>query len=113
MFAFLRLYMFVYAVSVTGTSLVGLSFETALSAVATTMGGVGPGMADVGRMDNFNFIHPLGKFILTLKKIAGRLETYALLLLVTPAFWMKVTGSLQPSRRAIRRRRRLCPCCLT
>jgi trk system potassium uptake protein TrkH len=88
-FAFLGLYMFVYIVSVGGMSLVGLNFETALSAVATTMGGVGPGMADVGPMDNFNFIHPLGKFILTFDMLAGRLEIYTLILIATPAFWRR------------------------
>jgi trk system potassium uptake protein TrkH len=85
-FAFLGPYMIVYVVSVVGTSLVGLNFETAPAAVATTMGGVGPGMADLGPMDNFNSIHPLGKFILTLDTLAGRLEIYTLILIATPAF---------------------------
>jgi trk/ktr system potassium uptake protein len=87
--AFLGLYIFVYIISVGGMSLVGLNFETALSAVATTMGGVGPGLADVGPMDTFGFIHPLGKFILTFDMLAGRLEIYTLILIATPVFWRR------------------------
>jgi trk system potassium uptake protein TrkH len=87
--AFLGLYLFVYIVSVAAVSLVGLDFETALSAVATTMGGVGPGLGKVGPMDNFNWIHPLGKFILTFDMLAGRLEIYTLILILTPAFWRR------------------------
>ena len=46
-------------------SLTGMDFPTALSSVATAMGGVGPGLADVGPFDNFLWVHPVGKLVLT------------------------------------------------
>lgn len=87
--AFIGLYLGVYVLAVAGMSATGLDFATAMSAVATTMGGVGPGLARVGPTDVFTFIHPVGKVILDFCMLAGRLEIYTLILLVTPAFWRR------------------------
>jgi trk system potassium uptake protein TrkH len=87
--AFIGLYLGVYVFAVAGMSATGLDFATAMSAVATAMGGVGPGLARVGPTDVFTFIHPAGKLILDFCMLAGRLEIYTLILLVTPAFWRR------------------------
>jgi len=87
--AFMGLYMLVYAVSVGTVSLTGMDFPTALSAVATTMGGVGPGLADVGPMDNFLWTPWAAKLVFTFDMLAGRLELITLMIVFTPAFWRR------------------------
>ncbi|MBN2238142.1 MAG: TrkH family potassium uptake protein [Dehalococcoidales bacterium] len=68
-------------------SAVGLDTETALSAVLASLGNVGPGLNLVGPLANYEFIHPLGKFVLSLCMIIGRLEVFTVLILVIPSFW--------------------------
>ena len=43
----------------------------------------------VGPTQNYDFIHPLGKWVLCFYMIAGRLEIFVLLSLFTPSFWRK------------------------
>jgi trk system potassium uptake protein TrkH len=87
--AFMGLYLLVYVVSVGIVSLTGMNFETALSAVATTMGGVGPGLADVGPMDNFLWTSWVAKLVFTFDMLAGRLELITFMIIFTPAFWRR------------------------
>jgi trk system potassium uptake protein TrkH len=87
--AFMGLYLLVYVVSVGIVSLTGMNFETALSAVATTMGGVGPGLADVGPMDNFLWTSWVAKLVFTFDMLAGRLELITFMIVFTPAFWRR------------------------
>lgn len=87
--AFMGLYLVVFVIATAGVSLTGMNFPTALSAVATAMGGVGPGLADVGPYDNFLWVHPAGKLILTFCMLAGRLELFTLMVILAPAFWRR------------------------
>lgn len=86
---FIGLYLTTWVVATAGMSLVGLDFATAASAVATCMGGVGPGLGDVGPFDNYAWIHPAGKGLLTFCMLAGRLELFAVLLFITPSYWRR------------------------
>ena len=70
-------------------SALGLDLETALSAVATSLGNVGPGLAGVGPYENYAWIPGLGKMVLIVLMLAGRLELFTLLVLLTPAFWRR------------------------
>ncbi len=65
----------------------GLDNITALSSVIATLGNIGPGLGMVGPIENYAFIPPLGKGVLTFCMLAGRLELFTLLMLFTPAFW--------------------------
>jgi trk system potassium uptake protein len=87
--AFMGLYLVVYVFSVSIVSLTGADFVTALSAVATSMGGVGPGLGDVGPMDTYLWMHWLAKLVLTFDMLAGRLELITLMIVFTPAFWRR------------------------
>ncbi len=68
-------------------SAVGLDQVTALSSVLATLGNVGPGLGLVGPMSNYFFIHPLGKVVLTVCMLVGRLELFTVLMLFVPSFW--------------------------
>lgn len=61
----------------------------AFSSVATTMGGVGPGIGTgpgtLGPSQTFAFIHPAGKIFLALCMWAGRLEIFSAIILFFPS----------------------------
>lgn len=75
--------------SVLLVSLDNFDFETTFSAVLTTLGNVGPGMAKVGPMGNFAEFSPLSKLILCFDMLAGRLEIFPFLVLFTAPAWRR------------------------
>jgi trk system potassium uptake protein TrkH len=87
--AFMGMYLLTWAFAVFGVSLTDVDFATALSAVATAMGGVGPGLANIGPYDNFAWMNPAAKGILSFCMLAGRLELITLMLPFSPAFWRR------------------------
>ncbi len=66
-----------------------MSMEAIISAVATTLGNVGPGFNKVGPALSFADIHPAGKMLLFFCMWIGRLEVVAVLVLLVPDFWKK------------------------
>lgn len=66
-----------------------ITIETILSAVASSLGNVGPGFGMVGPMFSFEGVHPAGKMLLFLCMWIGRLEIVTVLVLLTPEFWKK------------------------
>ncbi len=85
--AFLVLYMIICAVGVFALTAVGMNIESASGAVATSMGGIGPGLGSVGPMNNFFAVPTAGKWILSVLMLLGRLELFSVLILFSPAFW--------------------------
>ena len=75
--------------SVVLVSLDNFDFETTFSAVLTTLGNVGPGLAQVGPMGNFAGFSPLSKLILCFDMLAGRLEIFPFLVLFTAPAWRR------------------------
>lgn len=57
------------------------------SAVAATLNNVGPGMGIVGPTSNYAFFSSGSKLLLTLLMVLGRLELFAILVLLFPTFW--------------------------
>ncbi|MEJ2054437.1 MAG: potassium transporter TrkG, partial [Calditrichaceae bacterium] len=60
---------------------------SAFSGTVAAMGNVGPGLGSVGSTGNFAHIPVLGKWLLTLAMLLGRLEIYALFIFITPSQW--------------------------
>ncbi len=60
---------------------------TAIGAVATSLGNVGPAIGDLGPLDNFATVPVIGKWLLILLMLLGRLELFTILILFTPYFW--------------------------
>ena len=63
------------------------AFETAFTTFAATFNNVGPGLDLVGPTRNYDFFTGPTKILLCLVMALGRLELYAFLVLVMPAFW--------------------------
>ncbi|MBI5182958.1 MAG: TrkH family potassium uptake protein [Nitrospinae bacterium] len=65
----------------------GLDLATAISSVATTMGGVGPGLGRV--TSNFSDIPVAGKWVSIICMFLGRLEIYSVMILFLPLTWRR------------------------
>jgi len=86
---FFFLYIFIFVVSSFIMCILGLDIISATASVAATLGNVGPGLGLVGPSQTYAFIPPLGKIVLILCMLLGRLEIYTVLILVIPEFWKK------------------------
>jgi trk system potassium uptake protein TrkH len=91
---FVALYIIIFAVASLLMAIVSygdlrMDITTIASAVATTLGNVGPGFGMVGPTLSFAEVHPLGKIILMLCMWIGRLEVVTVLVLLVPEFWKK------------------------
>ncbi|MFQ5877447.1 MAG: TrkH family potassium uptake protein [Acidobacteriota bacterium] len=80
---------FVNFVSCILLAAVGIDVLTTISAVAASMFNVGPALGAVGPTDSYAQLPALAKWVLTGCMIAGRLEFYTLLILLTPSFWRR------------------------
>ncbi len=85
--AFFILYMLSFIVGVLVFSILGLDFETALGASASSLGNVGPALGDLGPVDNYSGLPQIAKIWATLLMLIGRLELFTVLILFTPFFW--------------------------
>ena len=84
---FLITYVMIYTISMFLLSLNNFDFETNFTAIAATFNNIGPGLAKVGPMANFNIYSYFSKLVLTFDMLAGRLELYPMLLLFCPGIW--------------------------
>lgn len=82
-----------YALLVAGlagvVSLAGYDVVTAISAALTSVGNVGPGLSAIGPYDNFAHFPGVVKVALALGMLAGRLEIFTMLVLLSPGFWRR------------------------
>jgi trk system potassium uptake protein TrkH len=67
----------------------GVDVLTSISAVAASMFNVGPGLGGVGPLDNYGGLPAAAKWVLAVCMVAGRLEFYTIIVILTPAFWRK------------------------
>lgn len=67
--------------------MMGVDYMDAFSASISNLGNVGPGFGSVGSLDNFSQIPVMGKFILALQMLFGRLEIYSLVIMFTIWKW--------------------------
>lgn len=88
--SFFILYIFITVISTMVVLFVeSLPVLTGLSAVAATLGNVGPGLGMVGPTGNYSELSSFTKAFLSFLMILGRLELYAILVILMPAFWRK------------------------
>jgi len=84
---FFVLYMGSFTLASLGLTAVGVDILTAVSAAATALGNVGPGLAEVGPFDHYAWLPHAAKWLLAACMLLGRLEFTALLVLCLPSFW--------------------------
>ncbi len=88
--SFIYLYILIFFFITALLSITGLDFLTSISAAATSISNVGPGLGSViGSNGNFSTLPDASKWILSAGMILGRLELFAILVLFLPSFWKK------------------------
>jgi trk system potassium uptake protein TrkH len=87
--AFLFAYFVMVAVVALVVAAAGYDLVTAISAGLTSVGNVGPGLGEVGPIDNFAHFPTGVKLTLCAAMTAGRLELFTILILFHRAFWRR------------------------
>jgi len=86
--SFFFLYIFTFACSALLLSFSGLDFLTCISASASAISNVGPGLGDIiGPEGNYSTLSDYSKIILIATMFLGRLEMLTILILFLPSFW--------------------------
>jgi trk system potassium uptake protein TrkH len=86
---FLALYLMLFGICSVLLAGLGVDFITSFSAVAASIGNIGPGLGLVGPVGNYADIPYLGKWLLVWCMLLGRLEIYTVIILLFPEFWRK------------------------
>lgn len=84
---FFFLYLVIFIFSTVLISLEGTDLVSSASAVAATLGNIGPGFELVGPVQNFSFFSAPSKILFSLLMLLGRLELYTFFLFFVPEFW--------------------------
>lgn len=85
--AFFFIYILIFAGATLFLAAIGLDPVSAASAVAATLGNVGPGLGLVGPAANYAFLPAAAKAVLTFCMLVGRLEIYTVLAVLNFRFW--------------------------
>lgn len=86
---YFMLYLGLFILSSFLLAAMGVDVVTSFAAVAATIGNIGPGLGMVGPSQHYAHIPLLGKWLLILCMLLGRLEIYTILILFVPEFWRK------------------------
>lgn len=65
----------------------GIAFEDSLGAVVSAMSNTGPGLGNVGPVDNYAWMPDYAKWVLSFIMMTGRLEIFTVITLLLPGFW--------------------------
>jgi trk system potassium uptake protein TrkH len=93
--SFFLFYMFIFMTATFLTTFIdanlteSLDLVTAASAVAASIGNIGPGLGDVGPAGNYGDLPSLVKWLLSSLMIVGRLEIFPVLVLFTKDLWKR------------------------
>ena len=87
--AYISIFFAVLFASVLFISIDGHDFMTNFTAVVATLNNMGPGFNKVGATCNYAFFSDFSKIILIFDMLAGRLELFPMLLLITPSSWRR------------------------
>ena len=87
--AYLAAYVIIIIISVLLISLDGFDFETNMSAVLACFNNIGPGMAAVGATCNYAAYSVFSKIVLSINMLAGRLEIFPILVLLSRSTWTR------------------------
>lgn len=85
--AYIILYFMIFGISLLIVSLDNFDFMTSFSAVAANLNNIGPGMSVVGPVSNYSSMSYLSKTVLIFDMLAGRLELFPMLVIMSPGTW--------------------------
>ena len=86
--AFMIVYIMLYSVSLFLLVIAeNCDLVTGFTAVAATINNIGPGLGEVGPMGSFAGFTHFTKLLLSFDMLAGRLEIFPMIMLLSPATW--------------------------
>ncbi|TLP80953.1 TrkH family potassium uptake protein [Maribacter sp. ACAM166] len=86
---FFVLYMLLFIIGALVLASLGLDFESAIGGSASSLGNLGPALGSLNPVSNFNSLPVLAKWWCGFLMLAGRLELFTVLILLTPYFWKR------------------------
>ncbi|OYT16979.1 MAG: potassium transporter [Bacteroidetes bacterium 4572_77] len=87
--SFFLFYIASFAVGSVVMSALGLDFESAIGASASSIGNIGPALGSLGPVNNYAQLPDFGKWFLSFLMLLGRLEIFTVLIIFSPSFWHK------------------------
>ena len=87
---YIVVYFVVIFLSIIGVLLCGSEMPEAVSGVIASVGSVGPGLSEVGSMDNYSLQPAMAKFIFAIDMFLGRVEIFPILVLFSKNTWKRV-----------------------
>jgi len=87
--AFIFLYFMTVVVLTFALLLSGLDFISAFTAIIACINNAGPGLGVVGPAGNYGTLNNFQDWVCILAMLAGRLEIFTLIIVLTPSFWKK------------------------
>lgn len=87
---FFFLYMLLFVGGTLLVSLENVGLIGSASAVAATLGNIGPGLDFVGPTKNYSLFSDATKWLLSFMMLFGRLELFTFFIVMTPSYWKKV-----------------------
>jgi len=87
--AFMLLYMFIIGVTTLVFCACGVNFEESLGTAISAMGNVGISVGQFGPAGTYASFPIVGKWVMTMVMLIGRLEIFTILLLFSPTLWKK------------------------
>ena len=87
--AFVMLYLIIFIMASVVLSIIGLDLSSSMGAVAACLANIGPGLGSTGPSTNYSEVPSLGKWVLSIAMLLGRLELFTIIILFSPSFWKK------------------------
>ena len=87
--AYTVIYIFMLVAGLFVNMAFGVDFLDAFSLSVASVGNVGPALGNYGPMDSFATLPTVVKWFSAFQMLVGRLEFFAVLLLLTPVFWKR------------------------
>ncbi len=87
--SFIVLYFGLIFVGTLVLSVLGLEVMSAFTASMSSVGNIGPAFGTFGPTENYAHVPMLGKWVLSIMMMAGRLEIFTVMILFAPAFWRR------------------------
>ena len=85
--SFFMLYMFIFGTGAFIISLFGYDIMSSAGASIAALGNIGPGWGEFGPTDSFAKMPYLGKWVMIMLMMIGRLEIFTILIIFSPSFW--------------------------
>ncbi|MCK8823853.1 TrkH family potassium uptake protein [Fuchsiella alkaliacetigena] len=86
---FFFLYIVVFVIAAMTLTSFGIDIVSSISAVAATLGNIGPGLGLIGPLNTYVSLPVVGKLLLAFCMLLGRLEIYTVLVFMLSGFWRK------------------------